>query len=70
MPSRPTDRIPISLAKWLGALSFALAAPSPALFSSSLRLGIMPHLVFPWNCDLHLAESCLVSSLRTLESVR
>lgn len=48
-PSRPTDRIPISRAKWFGALFFALAAPTPALFSSSLRLSIMPHLPLPWN---------------------
>lgn len=44
--------LPISLAKWFGALSFALAAPFPSLFSSSLRLSIMPHLLLPWNWGL------------------
>lgn len=60
-PSRPTDHIPISLAKWFGALSFALAAPTPALFSSSLRLSIMPHLCCHGTGDLHLVESCLAA---------
>lgn len=63
MLSRPTDHTPISLAKWFGALSFALATPSPPLFSSPLRLSIMPHLLLP--CNWWLTSSRILSGQLT-----